>query len=372
MFQVLRVAGIPVRIDVSWLLVFALIAWSLAAGYFPRVIPDLSPAAAWVHAVVAATLLFVSVFLHELSHALVAVRHGVRVSGIRLHIFGGVSELATEPPTPRAELLIAIVGPLTSLVIAAFCYGLGRAVTGPPWVGALTGYLTVVNLLVGLFNLVPGFPLDGGRVLRAMLWWWSGRQGWATRWASRAGVAFAVALMALGALRALGGEIVGGLWFILIGLFLHQAAQSSQEMSGLRGRLEPLRVADVMTPRPVTVDAAAPLVVVLGDDYARHRVAGFPVTRDGRLVGYLPWRAAGRDGGIEAVTAADAMVPVGPDDVVTPHASAWQAFLKIAGSPVGRVVVVDGGRVVGIVSQRDLQHTLDVDGLRTDARRRAA
>src|SRR5262249_21912196 len=162
MLQVFRVAGIPVRIDASWVLVFALISWSLAAGYFPRMLPEATTGIVWLHGVVAALLLFVSVFLHELSHALVALEHGVPVSGIRLHVFGGVSELEAEPPTPRAELLIAAVGPLTSFAIAALCYGVGRSLGGPPLVSALTGYLAVVNFLIGLFNLVPGFPLDGG------------------------------------------------------------------------------------------------------------------------------------------------------------------------------------------------------------------
>jgi Zn-dependent protease len=227
MLQVFRVAGIPVRVDFGWLLVFALVSWSLAAGYFPRVLPELSNGAIWLHAVVAAALLFVSVFLHELFHALVALQHGMRVRSIRLHVFGGVSELEAEPPSPMAELRIAAVGPLVSLVIAAFCYGFGRLVAGVPWAVALTGYLAAVNLILGLFNLVPGFPLDGGRLLRAMLWWWSGRHAWATRWASRTGVAFGVLLVALGLARALGGEMLGGLWFVLIGLFLQQAARAS-------------------------------------------------------------------------------------------------------------------------------------------------
>ena len=235
MLQIFRVAGIPVRIDASWVLVFGLISWSLAAGYFPRVLPDASTGTVWLHGVVAALLLFVSVFLHELSHALVALEHGVPVSGIRLHVFGGVSELEAEPPTPRAELLIAVVGPLTSFVIAALCYGAGRSLGGLPWVSALTGYLAVVNFLIGVFNLVPGFPLDGGRLLRAMLWWASGRHGWATIWASRAGVGFAFVMIALGALRAINGEIIGGLWFVFIGMFLYKAARVSRRLKTRTG-----------------------------------------------------------------------------------------------------------------------------------------
>ncbi len=327
MFQIFRVAGIPVRVDASWLLVFALISWSLASGYFPYVLPELTPGAAWLHAVTAAALLFASVLLHELSHALVARQHGVRVSGIRLHVFGGVSELESEPPTPRAEFLIAVVGPLTSFAIAALCYGLGRTLTGVSWLAALTGYLMAVNLIVGLFNLVPGFPLDGGRLLRAMLWWWSGRLGWATRWASRAGSLFAFLLVALGAVRAVGGEMVGGLWFILIGLFLHQAARSSYALVRMYDRLESLRVADVMT-RPL---------------------------------------GANGDG-----TAADTLAPIGPDDVVAPESPAWLAFLKTARSRAGRVAVVDRGRLVGTVSRHDLERAAAIERLRADVGHRAA
>jgi Zn-dependent protease len=321
MFQVLRVAGIPVRIDVSWLLVFALISWSLAAGYIPHVLPGLGPVATWVHAVAAAALLFVSVFLHELSHSLVALRQGVRVAGIRLHVFGGVSELETEPPTPRAELLIAIVGPLTSFALAAVCYGLGRSAAGSPWAVALADYLVAVNVVVGLFNLVPGFPLDGGRVLRAVLWGWSGRLGWATQWATRVGALFAFTLVGLGLVRTLAGELVGGLWFVLIGAFLHQAARSSGELARVRDRLERVRVGDVMTPLATTVDAL--------------------VVRE-------------------------------PDHVVTPTASAWEAYAALSRRSAGQLAVVDGGRLVGVVNRRDLQDVLESDDTRRTFGRRAA
>ena len=322
MLQLFRVAGIPVRIDPSWVIVFGLISWSLAAGYFPRVLPDVSVGAAWLHGVVAALLLFVSVFLHELSHALVALEHGVPVSGIRLHVFGGVSEMEAEPPTPRAELMIAAIGPLTSFVIAGLCYGLGRALDGPPWVAALTGYLAVVNFIVGIFNLVPGFPLDGGRVLRALLWWGSGRQQWATLWASRAGIAWrrrpnpsrAGSHCVNDRLTRIGYP--GGLWFVFIGMFLYQAARASRALVDIRARLEPLRVADVMA-------AAEPA---------------------------------------DAPPLADA---------VAAEASAWHAFLKLGRAGAGRLAVVDGGRVVGVVSRRDLQDAL-LERPDADVARRAA
>jgi len=318
MLQIFRVAGIPVRVDASWLIVFGLISWSLAAGYFPHVLPGAGTAAVWTHGVVAALLLFVSVFLHELSHALVALEHGVPVSGIRLHVFGGVSELEAEPPTPRAELMIAAVGPLTSFVIAALCYGLGRALDGPPWVSAMTGYLAAVNFVVGIFNLAPGFPLDGGRLLRAFLWWGSGSQGWATLWASRAGTAFAFLMIGLGLARGLNGELIGGLWFGLIGLFLHQAARASRQLVAIRERLEPLRVADIMSPLEGSIAEAPPA-----------------------------------------------------SDCVAPEASAWQAFLKLGRGERGPVPVVADSRLVGVVTKRDLHDAL-TDRPAADVTSRAA
>ena len=338
MLQAFRVSGIPIRVDASWLLVFGLISWSLASGYFPRVMPDASVGVAWLHGIVAAALLFASVLLHELSHALVAIEHGVPVAGIRLHVFGGVSEMVTEPPTPQAEALIAAVGPLTSFVIAAVCYGAGRLVAGSPWMAALTGYLAAVNFIIALFNLVPGFPLDGGRLLRAMLWSWSGHFGWATRWATRAGSAFALALVALGVLRALGGELVGGLWFVLIGLFLHQAARSSFALARIREQLEPLRAADVMTPLPAVTDTALALAEPAAD----------------------------------AEPTEEAVLSSGAADAVGPQASAWEAFLKLGVSRRGLVPVVDDRGVVGVITQRDIQRVVGVERRRADVARRAA
>lgn len=321
MLRVLRVAGIPVWIDFSWALVFALLTSSLAAGSVSRELPGLTVAATWLYSAAAAALLFVSVLLHELSHSMVALHLGVRVTGIRLHLFGGASELGTEPATPRAELLIAVVGPLTSFALAGLCYGLGRAAAGSAWTVTLTGYLAAVNLLVGLFNLVPGFPLDGGRVLRALLWRWSGHLGWATRWASRIGVLFAFTLVALGLLRALAGEVVGGLWFVLIGVVLNQATRGSVGLARVRDRLEGVRVADVMTPLTTTIDV---------------------------------------------------LVAPSHDQAVGARASAWDAYARLLRGGAARLAVLDRGRLVGVVNRRDLQRVVERAEDRSRVGRRAA
>ena len=323
--QLFRVRGIPVRIDVGWLLVFGLIAWSLASGYFPYVLPSQSPAAYWVQGLVAATLLFASVLVHELAHALVAIGHGVPVGGITLHIFGGVSELESEPERPRDELLIAIVGPLTSFAIAGVSHAIGRLLPGPPWADALLGYVAAVNLVVGVFNLVPAFPLDGGRVLRAALWAWSRRLDMATRIASRVGSMFALGMIVIGVVRAFTGDVMGGLWFALIGLFLHQAARSSYELARVRSRLEALGVGEVMSTAPAALEG----------------------------VNHL-------------------MLAGGTERTVSPRDSAWHAFLKLSRTGRGRLAVVDGGSLVGVVTQRDLQHVLGRDRRDADVARRAA
>jgi len=327
--ELFRVRGIPVRIDAGWLVIFGLVTWSLAAGYFPNVLPARSAAAYWLHGVLAAFLLFASVFLHELSHALAALDQGVPVGGITLHVFGGVSQLDAEPPTPRAEALIAVVGPLTSFAIAGLCLAADRLVEGAPAFHAVAGYLVAINLMVGVFNLVPGFPLDGGRLLRAALWWWTGRLAQATRIASRCGMAVAALLVGLGALRAVVGDLVGGLWLVLIGLFLQRAARSSWELMRVRARLERLRVEEIMTRASLIADVIAPL--------------------------------------------ADAGAALGAEHVVRPRDSAWTAFLKLGRTRGGRVAVVDGQALVGVVTQRDLQAALATNGAGpADLARRAA
>jgi Zn-dependent protease len=310
--QLFRVRGIPVRIDFGWLLIVGFIAWTLASGYFPYVLPSRSATAYWTQGLIAALLLFASVLLHELAHALVAIRHGIPVGGITLHIFGGVSQLDSEPETPRAELLVAIAGPLTSFAIAGLSHGLGRVLAERSWADALAGYVAAVNLVVGVFNLVPAFPLDGGRVLRAALWAWTRRLDSATRVATRIGSAMALLMIAIGIVRAVVGDVLAGLWLALIGLFLHQAARSSYALLNIRLRLEALRAEQVMNTAPAVLESAG---------QAR----------------------ADNDG------------------AVSPRDSAWQAFMKMARSGRGRVAVIDKGVLVGVVTQRDLHDVVTAD-----------
>jgi Zn-dependent protease/predicted transcriptional regulator len=361
-----RVLGIPVRVHASWLVIYGLIAWSLSAGYFPQVLPDVSARTHWVSGFVAALLLFVSVFLHELSHSVVARRHGLPVAAITLHVFGGVSELGREPESPGVEFRMAIVGPLTSFALGGLAFVAVALVGDRAALAAILRYLAVVNFAVGAFNLVPGFPLDGGRVLRAALWRARGNLQWATRVASRAGSIVALALIGLGIVRGLTGEFLGGLWFVLIGLFLRQAAEGSYQQLVLRRALAPLVVRDVMTRDVISVPADLPLARVVDEYFWRHHVTSFPVVDGERLVGILSIHRLGdrSQEGWRAIRAREAMQPIVEALTARPGDRVPDALEKLSRNGLGRLAVLDRGRLVGYLSLRDVLHVLAVSTAR--------
>jgi Zn-dependent protease/predicted transcriptional regulator len=367
--HVLTVRGIPVYIHASWLAIYALITWTLAVGYFPRVLPETATSIHWLGGLVAAALLFVSVLLHELSHALVALRHGLAVRGITLHVFGGVSHLVDEPPSPRAEFLIAAVGPLTSLGIAAVLWAVGTTgVAGEGVTGAILGYLAFVNVAVGIFNLIPGFPLDGGRLLRAAIWRWKGGLGRATYVASRVGVAFAFGLMALGVLQIFGGSLVGGVWLILIGLFLRSSADASYAQVALREALGRLPVHAIMT-RDVVAAREDATVADLVEMFWRHHVTSFPVLAGEELTGIATVHRVNQVPAEQRMQTrvGAVMLPLdGHELTVGPRDTVLKALEVASRNGIGRLAVVDGGRLAGYLSLKDIVHVLVLRGLAAD------
>jgi Zn-dependent protease/predicted transcriptional regulator len=368
--RVLTIRGIPINVHVSWLVIYGLITWTLAVGYFPRALPDLPAAAYWANGLLAAFLLFVSVLLHELSHSLVAIAHGLSVRGITLHVFGGVSHLEDEPPSPRAEFLIAVVGPITSFAIGAVLWAINSSgLVQPAWAQAVVAYLVLVNVAVGIFNLVPGFPLDGGRLLRAALWKWKGTLGQATYIASRVGSGFAFALMALGVFQIFGGAVIGGFWFILIGMFLRGAADASYSQMALREALARLPVRDIMTREVVTVPPEA-TVEQLADAFWSHHVTSFPVVDGGTVRGIASVQQ------VHAVPpeqrtqrrVSELMRPLTDDLVVGPDDSVFDALGKATRNQVGRLAVLKDSRLVGYLSLKDITHVLALRGLPDGAR----
>lgn len=225
-----RWLGVPVEVERSWGVIAALVTWTLATGYFPLRVPGFPPAAHWAMGLAATLLLFLSILLHELGHALVAKRHGIRVARVTLFLFGGVAEIAHDPRRPSVELRMALAGPLVSALIAGGCAALVSRLAFPSGpatlaVRAVVEYLALINTALLVFNLLPGFPLDGGRVLRALLWVRLGSLRRATRITGALGVLLGLGLMAVGAFAVLRGAWVGGVWYILLGFFLRRAAR---------------------------------------------------------------------------------------------------------------------------------------------------
>lgn len=350
--------GFEVKIDASWLIIAFLVTWSLADGFFPARIQGLSVATYWWMGVAGALGLFLSVVFHELCHSLVARKFGLAMRGITLFIFGGVAEMAEEPPNPRAEFLMAAAGPAASIGLAVASYSIFLSTRSgwPVSVTAVFYYLGMINGLLALFNLIPAFPLDGGRILRAGLWSWKQNIRWSTRVASTVGSAFGVFLIVLGIFTAFRGNFLGGMWWFLIGLFLRNAAQASYQQLVIRRALEGEPVRRFMTTDPVTVPASISLRELVEDYIYRHHFKMFPVVRDTRLVGCVttgqvkdfPREEWDRHSVQEIVSDCCA------ENSVPPDMDAVQALAKMNQTGITRLMVVEDGRLLGILSLRNL------------------
>lgn len=352
-----RLWGIEVRLDYSWFIVFALVLWTLSAGYFPQMFPGQQTLVYWVMGLVSAVLLFGSVLTHELSHALAARQEGLSVPRITLFIFGGMAHLSREPSDPGAEFRIAAIGPVTSYGLAGLFWGLSVATTGASqMVGRTFWYLALANFILATFNLFPGFPLDGGRVLRAWLWhrWKDLRR--ATAVVTRIGRSVGTGLMLLGLVEFLSGVFVGGLWMVFIGLFLRQAAAGSYRMTALQELLRGERVYDLMRREPVHVGEALRLDELVSDYFYRYRYTSFPVTRGGRLAGLvhinqvkeIPQERWG------STLVSEVMTPEGEVATVGAQEEAFEAFRRMTQSGRQKLPVIQDGRLVGMVTARDI------------------
>ncbi len=297
--SLLRVGGIQIIIDYSWFVIFFLVIYSMTEVYFLHTQGRYSTPEYWIMGLVAATLLFVSVLVHELAHSFVALRHGVEVVSIRLFIFGGVAQIASEPKSGRHEFLIALAGPAASMILAfffggIFLFSLLWSASSP--LGAIAWYLASANAILALFNLIPGFPLDGGRILRAILWDRWNDTGRATKVVSQIGNAFALLLIALGVAQfLLAKELISGLWFIFIGLFMKQSALGSYQAVVVREALAGVKVRQIMTENVVAVDWLASLEELVRDYIYKHQFThfgnGFAGTGQGRPEGSLVLQA---------------------------------------------------------------------------------
>lgn len=361
-----RVRGIPVGLDLTVLIIVAILVFGLAFGRFPAASPGSPSIAYLLAAIVAAALFMGSLLAHELAHALVAQREGIEVAGITLWLLGGVAELRGEARTPGADLRIAAVGPLTSLVLGVVFWGLSALLPGLAGVTLL--YLGGVNVLLALFNLVPAAPLDGGRVLRAALWAWRRDRVFAAVAAARAGRVFGYLLIAFGILQVVTGVGFQGLWLAVLGFFLVNAAAAEESHARASSALQGLRVADVMSSDLVTADPRESVFAFIGRVVLRHRLSAYPlVDSAGHFHGLVTLnRIRALDQSRHATTSlADIACP--PDELpqARPDEPLVDLLPRMNGCADGRAVVLDaGGGLVGIVSPSDISRAIQTGDLR--------
>jgi Zn-dependent protease len=363
-FTIGRIRGVAIQVHWSWLLVFVLIAWSLAGVVYADEKPEWSDNQLWTAGLISSLLFFVSVLLHELSHTFVALHYGMSVPAITLFVFGGVSQMAGEMRSPRQEFFIAVVGPLASWGLA-IAFGALWVAFRSEGVSVVFGYLAAVNFLLGAFNLLPGFPLDGGRVFRSIVWARVHDLTRATRIASLVGIAIAWLLIGLGAVSVLAFGGLGGLWYVLIGLFLKNASESAYAQVLLERALKGVTAGDVMRPPPAAVPETWSL-----QELAEERVLGqaervFFTESLGRISGLITvtdlTRVPRERWGETTVRAA--MVPSEQVHTVEPGVSVLEAMRLMQEHDVNQLPVLDEGRLVGLLTRGDVLQRLELNTL---------
>lgn len=357
-----RILGIRIGLNWSWLVIAGLLVWSLADAVFPDTNPDLSDGTYLAMAIVATVLFFGCLLLHELGHAVEARRDGVTIEGITLWMLGGVAKLSGRVPSAGAELRIALAGPAVSLVLGLGFAGLAAALALPDAVDGVAAWLGYVNLLLLAFNLIPAYPLDGGRVLFGALWALTNDIARATRLAVIVSRGAALLMIGGGVVFALTGDAVGGIWLAFIGWFLYQAAGAEAEQRLTEERLHGVRVRDVMTANPVSVPADMTLADFVDEVVWRARVTTYPVVVDGTPVGLLPFASVAEvpRPRWEETTVEERMVPIAEIPVLGPDVPVADALGDVAGSRLRRALVVADGRLEGILSIADLMRAIEL------------
>lgn len=354
-----RVRGIDIRVHWSWLVIFALLTWTLSYNLFRDAFPRWPVAGQWAAGVGTAILFFLSVLMHELSHALVAQRHDMRVPSITLFIFGGVSNLAGEMRSAGQEFRVAIAGPLMSWMLALLFAAAWFALRGIE-VSLILGYLAVINAALGLFNLLPGFPLDGGRVLRSILWARSGDLLSATRTATRTGSAIAYAMILFGIVSIAAFGIFGGLWYILIGIFVRSAARGSYTAMRIEHALRGARASDAMRTPPAPVHAALSLQRLVDEHWSgEERV--FLVEQEGAIVGIVTAAdvTAVPRSSWSTTPVESSMTRSSEVLTVSPQTPLLQAMQLMEERHVRQLPVLADGRLAGLLTREDTKRYVE-------------
>ncbi|MCS7203788.1 MAG: site-2 protease family protein [Thermodesulfovibrio sp.] len=364
-WQIAKVFGIPIRIHYTWLIVFGLITWSLAKFYFPKVVTNLPPTAYWIKGLIGSFFLFLSVAIHELAHSLVARRYKLKIESITLFIFGGVAQIRGEPSHPKAEFIIAIAGPASSFALAGVFFLLNISVKDIA-LRSLFSYIYGINLILGFFNLIPGFPMDGGRVLRAFLWSKKKDYLYATRKASKIGQTIAMFFIIFGIFSLFMG-VPTGLWLILVGWFLYSAAYGSYQQSTLQALLENVKVKDLMVRDLITIYPSMKIQEVINNYFLKYGYTGFPVVYEGKYLGILSLKdirnIPEKDRIHKEVSEYYGRHKL--DWEVSPEDSVISALEKMIKNDIGRLVILDGEKITGMITRNGISKFLEVKGYLT-------
>jgi len=361
-----KLLGFQVQIDFSWIILAVLIAWSLSTGFFPFQVEGLSTRTYWIMGIIGALGLFISIIIHEFSHSLVARQYGLHMKGITLFIFGGMAEMPDEPPSPKVEFLMAAVGPLSSVILAVLFYavysaGVASGISRP--VNGVILYLAIINVILAVFNMIPAFPLDGGRVLRSILWGMKGNLRWATRVSASIGSGFGVFLIILGIFSIFGGNFIGGMWWFLIGMFLYSAASMSYQQLVTRRALEGESVRRFMNTDPVTISPDTTLNELVEDYVYRYHHKMYPVVSgSGKVEGCITTQQIKEipkaEWGQKRV--GDVLVSCDVDNTVRPDTDAIKALSLMNRTGKSRLMVTEDDHLAGIISLKDMMKFLSL------------
>jgi Zn-dependent protease len=355
-FTLGRILGIPVGVDLSWLLIFALLTWLLAAGYYPDQFRTWPVALYWLAGALTAIVFFISVLLHELGHSLVARSYHIPVRKITLYIFGGISQIEDEPHNAREEFWVAIAGPAVSLVLAGFFFALGRIAPGGEFITALSRYLGVINLALGLFNLIPGFPLDGGRVFRAAVWAISKNMRRATLIASNLGRVVAFIFILLGVWQLFTGQLLNGLWIAFIGWFLESAATGQVQQQRIQDLLMGRKVSEAMSRAYTEISAETSLQELVDMHILGSGLRTFIVKQGDKPVGMVTLhriREVDRNAWPQT-SVAQVMIPIGEIKQVSPGTPLWEALGEMDRDGVNQLPVVEDHEIIGMLNRVDV------------------
>ncbi len=363
--KIFSLFGFDIKIDLSWLIIVVLITWSLATGLFPSYYQNLSQLSLWLMGFIGAIGLFASIILHEVSHSLVARKYGVPIRSITLFLFGGVASIAEEPKSAKVEFLMAIAGPLASIVIGLFCFGMmhmGKWIKWPVPVYGVFGYLAFINWILAGFNLIPAFPLDGGRILRAALWKWKNNMKKATRIASLIGSGFGFMLIALGIIQFITGYIVNGVWWFIIGFFLDNSARSSYKKLLMDEVIAGVSAAKVMNENPVNVPPFITIEELVEDYIYKYHYKIFPVVDNGKLTGCISTeqiKEIPRDDW-KNKKVGDVSKDCSVQNTITPDMEVQKAWSMMNRTGSGMLMVASGDQLVGILTSKDIMDLLSV------------